>query len=240
MAIYTTYFISDEDSLSELFPNWQVPRAEPVEVERVNPFTGKKSRVKSWEPENRAPQLRRAPSPEPENRAPEPQRAANLEPAPVGWLSRAKAWWTGSGTGPNRSAFTVRAINTSYEQYLNGRVLGEIKSLPHFACKGIDSPLLFALYEQLGCAPCEFDEFMARPARIPEDDESALLNSVPRELTQKLAALDDVSAAARLWLGAEEWEHTELAYVQEVLDQLCRLASEARNPPKELYLLIEF
>jgi hypothetical protein len=42
--------------------------------------------------------------------------------------------------------------------YLKNRIPEEIKQLPNWAGKGIDTPLLHSLYEQLHCPPCEFDD----------------------------------------------------------------------------------
>jgi hypothetical protein len=79
-----------------------------------------------------------------------------------------------------------------------------------------------------------------RPARIVPDDYSASLETVPVELTQTLADLRDPWAVAQRWSAAEEWQNADVAYVQDVLIELIRLAREARTPPKELYLLTEW
>lgn len=48
MAIFTTLFAANEAELSQLFPHWFVPRAEPRTKRGLNPFTGKEVDVFMW------------------------------------------------------------------------------------------------------------------------------------------------------------------------------------------------
>lgn len=51
MAIYSTFFLCDRETLPLLFPGWRPPRDVPVVREVKNPFTGEMTRVSSREPD---------------------------------------------------------------------------------------------------------------------------------------------------------------------------------------------
>lgn len=233
MAIYTTYFVVDEKALLGLFPGWLAPRVEPFQQEETNPFTGERVLVNCWDPE---PVER---DPEPDNEI-EPDVAA--APAALDWISRVKLWWSGRKQSLRLPNFTVTSIDVAYEKFLENRAPDPIKGLPHWCGKRVDSMLLFSLYNNLHCKPCDLLAFMEKPALIGPQDYPAMLQTVPSELTQKLAELDASSApaAAENWGDAEEWEKTKPSYILEVVNELVALARHARTKPHELYLLTEW
>ena len=51
MAVYTTFFLCQPESLVDGFPGWRAPLEEPVQREIRIPFTGKLMVIQSREPE---------------------------------------------------------------------------------------------------------------------------------------------------------------------------------------------
>ena len=51
MAIYTTFFLCQTETLSGGFPGWKLPLAAPVYRKFCNPFTGEESIVETREPD---------------------------------------------------------------------------------------------------------------------------------------------------------------------------------------------
>ncbi len=71
MAIYSTFFLCEQDALAPAFPEWKLPLPEPVERTAVDPFTGDEmtitTRAPEWEdfdPENFDPEDMELPEPE--------------------------------------------------------------------------------------------------------------------------------------------------------------------------------
>jgi hypothetical protein len=50
MGLLTDFFVASEAELKAAFPTWVPVADKPQEVERVNPFTGKAQKVRSWVP----------------------------------------------------------------------------------------------------------------------------------------------------------------------------------------------
>jgi hypothetical protein len=161
--------------------------------------------------------------------------------------TREPDWGDDDGTDPVNLEYQVVSIEGNYQDYLDGRLPGFIRSNQHWATKNLTVVELAPLAEAVGEEP-RFECPLYSPPSL-----GAILHEFPVDMVAKFASLDDqgLDAVAKKWaatMSTPEYTHSvtglklddgwSATEAMEVLKPLVDLARKTGDGQR-MYLFIE-